>query len=117
MRAGTGLILAAAVAAVGLSFAAIMGLHVHEQPSPPVSPEQNYIDSVVSQGLLDRPAADRQEDKLLHLGGMVCDGVKSGMDDNEIVPVIRAEGHLNSHQADIVRVAAELHLCGKPGYQ
>ncbi len=53
----------------------------------------------------------RQRDTLLRLGNMVCSEVHDGMDDNEIVPTIRAEAHINSHNADIILVAAKLHLC------
>jgi hypothetical protein len=106
----TALAVGAGVVWIGLM--AAIGHYREMHPPAPENPEQSFINSVADQGLLGQPA-----DKLLHLGRLVCIGAHSGMDDNEIVQQIRPEGALNSHQADIVRVAAELHLCDTPGYQ
>jgi hypothetical protein len=124
MKTRTGLILAATVFAIGIPGAVMMGhqaAHVPQphqaahvpQPPPaaPVSPEQKYIDSIVSQGLLAKPDAERHRDKLVDLGQMACTEKSNGMDDNEIIPLIRAQGELNSHQADIILIAASLDLC------
>jgi hypothetical protein len=109
MKTRTGVILTAGLVVFGIPGAIVMS-HQSEPPAaPPPAPltaEREYINSVVSQGLLAKPDAERQQDKLLDLGRIVCDGESNGLDDNEIIPLVREQGRLNSDQADIVRIAA-----------
>jgi hypothetical protein len=112
--------LAVAIGVIAFGIVVIALVHgpaSHQQPSSPAAPvsaSQKYIDDLVSQGLMSQPAADRQQSKLLWFAAEVCAAQHKGMDEGEIVSLIRDGSNINTDQAHIIISAAELDMCGGP---
>jgi hypothetical protein len=73
--------------------------------------QDTYIGSLVMQDFLSQSNADQQRDKLLDLGNMVCTDKADGMDNDEIVPMIRNAARINSYYANLLIMAAIHYLC------
>jgi hypothetical protein len=73
--------------------------------------QETYIDSLVMQDFLSQSSADKQRDKLLDLGNAVCTYKANGMDNDEIVPLIRNGAQINSYYANMLIMAAIHYLC------
>jgi hypothetical protein len=79
--------------------------------SPVAGPEE-YLREVRAAGLGDRDVSG-QAQQIIHVGQVVCDGLRSGLLDyaDSIVAIQGAGHHVTTHQATILADASIRNLC------
>lgn len=100
MKSATKLILTVLV----LGWLTVGGGVAQADPNNP-SDQQAFYKSVSEQGL------SGPQDTELTLGRQVCLLTKLGRDNGEIESYLHNHNAITTHEADIIRVAAQLNLC------
>jgi hypothetical protein len=91
-----------------ITAAAAIGLAVGLSPPLAHADETSYL-SYLHNLHIGRP---RDDQATLYLGHLACSGLASGMDDGEVVTMLRSRAAISSDTAGKILLYAPVELCG-----